>query len=99
MFDFRLDGGFGVGDGGLGGLDGGSGDGDGGRDDGEGGRGGGLGSQHGGLDLLHDGGLAVGRVMFEGVEAEVEGFGDFFLGEFGADVGGALDDWGIGLVG
>ncbi len=61
-------------------------------------RGGGLGGQHGGFDLLHDGGLAVRRVLFEGVEAEFDGFGDFFLAEFGADVGGALDDWGIGLV-
>ncbi len=89
-FDLGLGGGLGVGGGGLGGLDGGGGDG------GEGGlRGGGLGGQHGGFDLLHDGGLAVGRVLLEGVEAEFDGFGDFFLAEFGADVGGALDDWRI----
>ena len=62
---------------------------------GRGERGGGFGvvGEHGGLHLLEDRFVFVRGVVFERVEAEVDGVVDLFLAELAADIGCALDDW------
>ena len=45
-----------------------------------------------GLELLQDRLLLFFPGRLEGLETEVDGFGDLFLGEFAVNVGGSLDD-------
>lgn len=49
--------------------------------------------EHGGFHFLHDGGLFVWGVVFECVETEVYGLGDFLLAELAAYIGCTLDDY------
>lgn len=45
-----------------------------------------------GLELLQNRLLLCFPGRLEGLETEVDGFGDLFLGEFAVNVGGSLDD-------